>query len=181
MKRRYVFVPLGVVAMLSYGLFTGGPDVPMDDYAETGAGLIDEDKLDTLASTFGGKAIEVGKGISVAATELAVFEPTDPSVLDAGARPQRFEITVTNNSAKDIDLFSLAIVESDIAGSKEAVCLDLFDEAQGIMGVPFEPVKPGASVTFPWAMGCPGAEGADLTLTIAITDKTQVDFSGKLA
>lgn len=181
MKRRIVLIPLGAAMMLAYGLFTGGPDVPMDDYAETGGNLVPEAQLDTLASEFGGKAIEVGTGLTVSATKLKAFKASDPDSIEEGSRPQVFDITITNETPKKIDLFAVAIVETDIEGSKQAICIDIFDEAKGILGVPFEPLRSGESVTFPWAMGCPGDAGTQIDITIAITEKVQVKFSGKLA
>lgn len=180
-KQRFIWVPVGVAAMLAYGLLTGGPLVPMDDYAETSANLVPEDKLDTLESTFGGKPIEIKGGLLAAASEMKAFAPTDPSVLEPDARPQLFYLTITNNTKKALDLFNVAVVQTDIVGAADAVCTDLFDEAQGITGIPADPLEPGAKVKFPWAMGCPGAEGTKIAITIAITDKEQVKFSGQLA
>jgi hypothetical protein len=180
-KKRYILVPLGIAAMLAFGLFTGGPLVPIDDYGDVGAGVVKEDKVDTLASTFGGEPVSIKGGISVQATELKSFVPSDLGALEEGALPQLFTISITNSTKKSIDLFSVAIVKTDIDGETQAICSDIFDESQNLMGVPFEPLAAGDTVEFPWGMACPGTAGAKISVTIAITDKEQVQFDGKLA
>ena len=168
--------------MLAFGLLTGGPLVPMDDYGELGANIVDEDKPDTLSSEFGGKPVSISKGaITVETTELSSFEPTDTSAYEEGALPQLFTMTITNGTKKPLDLFSVAIVRTDIAGNTQAVCTDLFDESLGLNGVPFEPVPVGGKVDFKWGMACPGKKGSKIDVTIAITPKEEVQFTGSLA
>ncbi len=168
--------------MLAFGLLTGGPEVPMDDYGDVpGGNLKPIETLDSTSSTFGGAPVTVKGGITVETTKLKAFSPTDTTMLEKDSRPQMFEVTVTNNTAKKIDLFNIAIIKTDIEGDDQAVCIDLFDESQGLIGVPWEPLKAGDSVTFPWGIACPGAEGAEITITMAITQKDQVEFAGKLS
>lgn len=167
--------------MLAYGLLTGGPLVPMDDYGELGSNVVDEEKPDTLASEFGGDPVSIKGGITVKTTELTSFKPTDTSAYEEGALPQLFTMSVTNGTKKPLDLFSVAIVKTDIQGDTQAVCTDIFDEALGLNGVPFEPVPAGGTVDFKWGMACPGTKGAKIDVTIAITPKEEVQFAGLLA
>jgi hypothetical protein len=181
-KKRYVFVPVGIAGMLAFGLFSGGPLVSMDDYGDgLGGSLQPIETLDSTSSTFGGEPVTVKGGITVETTKLKAFSPTDTTMLEKGDRPQMFDVTITNNTPKKIDLFNLAIIKTDIEGDDQGVCSDLFDEEQGLIGVPWEPLKAGDSVTFPWGIGCPGDEGAKITITMAITQKDQVEFSGSLS
>lgn len=182
MKKRYVLVPIGIAGMLAFGLLTGGPVVPMDDYAELpGGNLKPVETLDSTTTTFGGDSVTVKGGITVQTTKLENFQPSDTSLIEKSSRPQRFEVTVTNETAKEIDLFNIAILKTDIEGDDQAVCIDLFDEEQGLVGVPWEPLKSGDSITFAWGMSCPGSAGNQITITMAITQKDQVEFIGKLA
>ena len=179
MRKAYIYTPLFIAGMLAFGLFTGGPDVPMDSAGSIRDSL--EDNLDTVDASFGGEAVSIKGGITVQVSKLKSFTPQEADLFTEGDRGQLFDITITNNGKKPLDLFLLAIVKTDISGKKQAVCLDVFQEEGGLQGVPFEPVKVGETVSFPWGMSCPGAKGTDIEVTIAITDKEQVKFVGVLA
>ena len=179
MRKAYIYTPLFIAGMLAFGLFTGGPDVPMDSSGSIRDSL--EDNLETVDASFGGEAVDIKGGITVQVSKLKSFTPEEIDLFAEGDRGQLFDITITNNGKKPLDLFLLAIVKTDIEGNKQAVCLDVFQEKGGLQGVPFEPVKVGETVTFPWGMSCPATKGTNIEVTIAITDKEQVKFVGVIA
>lgn len=104
-----------------------------------------------------------------------------PGKFAAGQLPgqinQRFNITVSNGSAADLDLATLIIKGTTTAGA----CVDIFDGDAKMDGAPQTPLAAGASISFAWGISCPGAPGDELTVVLTNNAVNVVEATGKLA
>ena len=113
--------------------------------------------------------------------EFSEFKAKDPEALGVEGRPQIMEITIENKGSAGFDLSSFIILETTLASDNSVSCFEVFESESGVTGVPQDPlIKPGASVTFKWAMVCPAPKGDDLTMTISLSDTDQATFTTKL-
>lgn len=89
----------------------------------------------------------------------------------------RFKVTVKNDGTTDLDLTALIVKGSTSGGA----CVDIFDGDNKIEGAPQDPLAPGASMNFDWALSCPGKSGSDLTVTLLNGESALIEAKGKLA
>ena len=94
-----------------------------------------------------------------------------------GQLDQKFTLSITNNSAADLDLTTLIVMGSTSAG----VCADIFDGDNAMEGAPTDPLAVGASTTFGWGLSCPGAVGDEITVALTNAGVSIVEVKGKLA
>lgn len=94
-----------------------------------------------------------------------------------GQLDQKFTLSITNNSAAELDLATLIVQGSTAAG----VCVDIFDGDNAMAGAPTDPLAVGASTTFGWGLSCPGAVGDEFTVSLTNSGVSIVEVKGKLA
>lgn len=178
---KHIAIPASILGVVAVALLTGGPRVPMD-LADPGAMLASQpqEEIEVMEGSFG-VAQEMGAGISMTISAPELFTPSDPTLLSAEGRPQLVTVTVANGGTEPLDLSLFTVVESLMGSQPDQICLDSFDEAAGVVGVPWEPVPPGEEVTFPWVIVCPTTEGDSLTLTVSLSEELQVTFTGSVA
>ena len=162
------------VAVVAGAYFSAGPRVPMEnDGAPT--------KTVASASTTPSASVVEGKwgvdnqlndGIFLNLTEPTAFKAKDPSSLGVEGLPEIFTVTVSNKGSKPLDLSTFTILDSSLASNNSLSCSDVFESASDVKGIPADPiVKVGQSVSFKWAIVCPGPKGDGLTLTVGLDDQ----------
>lgn len=104
-----------------------------------------------------------------------------PGKFAAGMLPdqtnERFNVTVENGSAAELDLSTLIVKGSTTTGE----CVDIFDGDNQMEGAPSTPLATGASITFSWGLSCPGKSGEEISVSLSDGVTTFIEVSGKLA
>lgn len=90
---------------------------------------------------------------------------------------ERFNLSVTNGSAAELDLAILIIKGSTTTGA----CVDIFDGDNQMEGAPTTPLAAGASATFSWGLSCPGKSGEDVSVILSNGTNNLISVTGKLA
>lgn len=90
---------------------------------------------------------------------------------------QRFNLTITNGSAADLDLAVLIVKGSTTTGA----CVDIFDGDNKMEGAPTTPLAAGATATFSWGLSCAGKAGEDISVVLANGETNVIEVTGKLA
>lgn len=90
---------------------------------------------------------------------------------------ERFNLSVTNGSASDLDLAILIVKGSTTTGD----CVDIFDGDNQMEGAPTSPLAPGASAKFSWGLSCPGKSGEDISVVLSNANVTLIEVTGKLS
>jgi hypothetical protein len=90
---------------------------------------------------------------------------------------ERFNVTVENGSAAELDLATLIVKGSTTTGE----CVDIFDGDNQMEGAPTTPLAPGASAKFSWGLSCPGKSGEDISVTLSNGVTNLIAVTGKLA
>jgi hypothetical protein len=90
---------------------------------------------------------------------------------------ERFNLSVTNGSAADLDLAILIVKGSTTTGA----CVDIFDGDNQMEGAPTTPLAAGATATFSWGLSCPGKSGDDISVVLANGEVNVISVTGKLA
>ena len=183
MSRWKIVVPAVLATVFAIAFFTGGPRVPMDDDNTSQLALdeiANQETPEEVKGGFGGE-IDLGNGLFLLVTEPDVFDAKDPEALGVEGRPLTMQITVSNKGTKAVDMASFAILQSAFDSDASLSCFDVFEEASGIVGLPMDTlIKPGGSVTFPWAIVCPTQQGDGLHLTFSVTGEEQVTLDAKV-
>jgi hypothetical protein len=183
LKRWHFVAPSVLASVVAIAFFSGGHSVPMDNDT-TSVAAISEKKSEPVAvikdATLG-TPIDLAGSITLTVSQLTEFKPKDPTALGVEGRPQLMDVTIENKGSTDFDLSSFIILETSLASDSSLSCLDVFEQASGVSGVPADPiVKPGKSVTFKWAISCPAPKGDDLTMTISLSDTDKAVFKTKV-
>ncbi len=177
MSRWKIVLPSVLATVFAIAFFSGGPRVPMDDDNTSQLALeeiANQDTPDEVKGGFGNE-IDLGNGLFLLVSEPDVFDPKDPEALGVEGRPLSMTITVLNKGSKELDIASFTILQSAFDSDASLSCFDVFEEASGIVGLPMDTLlKPGASITFPWAIVCPTQKGDGLHLTFSVTGEEQV-------
>jgi len=125
-----------------------------------------------------GSVVTLPDGTAFTLTKQAVFVPTKFSSGQVdGERFNSFDITVTNGTKDPLDLGILILTTTASDGQG---CVDIFDDQNGLHGAPSDPVAPGGTLTFGWAVSCPGNVGDALNVTMTTDGTTNVEVKGKL-
>jgi hypothetical protein len=90
---------------------------------------------------------------------------------------ERFNLSVTNGSAADLDLAILIVKGSTTTGD----CVDIFDGDNQMEGAPTSPLAPGASAKFSWGLSCPGKRGEDVSVVLSNGTVNLIEVTGKLS
>jgi hypothetical protein len=90
---------------------------------------------------------------------------------------ERFNLSVTNGSAAELDLATLIVKGSTTTGE----CVDIFDGDNQMEGAPTTPLAPGASTEFSWGLSCPGKNGEDISVLLSNAGLTLIEVTGKLS
>jgi hypothetical protein len=90
---------------------------------------------------------------------------------------QRFNLTITNGSAADLDLAVLMVKGSTTTGA----CVDIFDGDNTMEGAPTTPLAVGATIKFSWGLSCAGKAGEDISVILANGETNVIEVTGKLA
>ena len=90
---------------------------------------------------------------------------------------QRFNLSISNGSAADLDLATLIVKGSTTTGD----CADIFDGDNQMEGAPIEPLAPGASAKFSWGLSCAGKSGEDISVTLSNGISNLIEVTGNLA
>ena len=183
LKRWHFVLPSALITVFAIAFFSGGHSVAMDNDT-TSVAAVSEKKSEPVAENKEatlGTPISLAGSLSLTVSPLREFKPIDPTALGVEGRPQIMDITVENKGSADFDLSSFIILETSLASDSALSCLDVFEQASGVSGVPADPlVKPGKSVTFKWALSCPAPKGDDLTMTISLSDTDKATFKTKV-
>ena len=104
-----------------------------------------------------------------------------PGKFAAGALPdqtnERFNVTVENGSAADLDLTTLIVKGSTTSGD----CVDIFDGDNQMEGAPGTPLATGETAKFSWGLSCPGKSGEEISVTLSNGLANLIEVTGKLA
>lgn len=183
LKRWHFVAPSALATVVAIAFFTGGPSVPMDNDKTSASAIAEKEaqpKAEELTASLG-TPIELAGSVSLTVSEFSEFKAKDPAALGVEGRPQLMDITVKNQGSADFDLSTFIILETTLASDSALSCFDVFEADSGVSGVPLDPiVKPGASVTFKWAMVCPAPKGDALTMTISLSDTDRATFTTNL-
>lgn len=90
---------------------------------------------------------------------------------------ERFNLSVTNGSAAELDLAILIVKGSTTTGE----CVDIFDGDNQMEGAPTTPLAAGASAKFSWGLSCPGKSGEDISVVLSNANVTLIEVTGKLS
>jgi hypothetical protein len=90
---------------------------------------------------------------------------------------ERFNVTVENGSAAELDLATLIVKGSTTTGE----CVDIFDGDNQMEGAPTTPLAAGASANFSWGLSCPGKSGEDISVVLSNGTINVIEVTGKLA
>ena len=90
---------------------------------------------------------------------------------------ERFNVSVENGSATDLDLATLIVKGSTTTGD----CVDIFDGDNQMEGAPTTPLAPGASAKFSWGLSCPGKSGEEISVVLSNGTINVIEVTGKLA
>lgn len=94
-----------------------------------------------------------------------------------GYKNERFDLTVVNNSGKELDLATLIVKGSTSSGE----CVDIFDGDNQMEGAPITPLAAGATAKFSWGLSCPGKGGEEISVSLSNGITNLIEVSGKLA
>jgi hypothetical protein len=104
-----------------------------------------------------------------------------PGKFAAGMLPdqtnERFNVTVENGSAADLDLTTLIVKGSTTSGD----CVDIFDGDNQMEGAPGTPLATGETAKFSWGLSCPGKSGEEISVTLSNGLANLIEVIGKLA
>lgn len=116
--------------------------------------------------------------VSYTLTSPASFTPGKfASGMLPGYKNERFDLTVINNSGKDLDLATLIVKGSTSSGE----CVDIFDGDNQMEGAPTTPLATGATAKFSWGLSCNGKNGDDLSVVLTNGVTALIEVTGKVA
>lgn len=122
-------------------------------------------EAEVTATTGFGSPLELGSDVVVTFAENVLFTPgAYASNYQKGMVTNKFDVTIENKGAKELDLTTIAIT----AASGDNTCVDILDGDNGIDGAPTDPIAAGASSTFTYGVGCISKVGSPLELSVSI-------------
>jgi len=146
--------------------------------AESKQELVEEPTVEVQASGGFDNAITTPDGNSFTLSSPSTFTPGKfASGHVPGQSFNKFAVTVKNNGSAALELYAL-IVKGTTSGGE---CVDIFDGDNKIDGAPQEPLAAGQSLTFNWALSCPGKSGEDLSVVLLNGETALIEAKGKLA
>jgi hypothetical protein len=149
-------------------------EAPTEDKQE----LVEEPVQEAQASGGFDSEIKLPTGESYVLASPSKFVPGKfASGQVIGQSYYRFDVTVNNGGSADLDLAVLIVQGSTPSG----VCVDIFDGDNNINGAPTEPLAAGKSLTFGWALSCPGNAGDELAVKLLSGETALIEAKGKLS
>ncbi|MFZ9100074.1 MAG: hypothetical protein ACO20U_01870 [Candidatus Planktophila sp.] len=116
--------------------------------------------------------------VSYTLTSPASFTPGKfASGMLPGYKNERFDVTVVNNSGKELDLATLIVKGSTTSGE----CVDIFDGDNQMEGAPITPLANGATAKFSWGLSCNGKSGDELSVVLTNGTSALIEVTGKVA
>lgn len=116
--------------------------------------------------------------VSYTLTSPATFTPGKfASGMLQGNKNERFDLTIVNNSGKDLDLATLIVRGTTSTGD----CVDIFDGDNQMEGAPTTPLASGATAQFSWGLSCSGKSGDNLSVTLTNGLTSLIEVTGKVA
>jgi hypothetical protein len=156
----------------------GGESDSVTTTAEEGQALVEV--VEEAAQASGGFDAPVVTPDKVSYT-LSTPASFTPGKFASGMLPgqinERFNVTVQNGSAAELDLATLIVKGSTTTGD----CVDIFDGDNQMEGAPIEPLAPGASAKFSWGLSCAGKSGEDISVVLSNGVTNLIEVAGKLA
>lgn len=169
------FAPVGITLALALTLTACGGDevAQVDDQT-----LVTEVEEEVQASGGFDAPVVTPDKVSYTLSSPAKFTP---GKFASGMLPdqvnQRFNLTVSNGSAADLDLGVLIVKGSTTTGA----CVDIFDGDNQMEGAPTTPLAAGANATFSWGLSCPGKVGEELSVILVNGETNVIEVTGKLS
>jgi hypothetical protein len=156
----------------------GGESDSVTTTAEEGQALVEVVEEAVQASGGFDAPVVTPDKVSYTLSSPASFTPGKfASGMLPGQINERFDVTVENGSAADLDLATLIIKGSTTTGD----CVDIFDGDNQMEGAPATPLAAGASASFSWGLSCPGKSGEDISVTLSNGISNLIEVTGKLA
>lgn len=156
----------------------GGESDSVTTTAEEGQALVEVVEEAVQASGGFDAPVVTPDKVSYTLSSPASFTPGKfASGMLPGQINERFDVTVENRSAADLDLATLIIKGSTTTGD----CVDIFDGDNQMEGAPATPLAAGASASFSWGLSCPGKSGEDISVTLSNGISNLIEVTGKLA
>lgn len=163
--------------MISTLTACGGSD-KADAPTEQKQELVEAPQQEAQASGGFDSEIKLPTGESYILSSPAKFTPGKfASGIIPGQSNYRFEVTAKNGGTADLDLAVLIVQGSTSSGA----CVDVFDGDNNIGGAPTEPLAAGKSLTFTWALSCPGKAGDELSVTLLSGETALIEAKGTLS
>ena len=163
--------------MISTLTACGGSD-KADAPTEQKQELVEAPQQEAQASGGFDSEIKLPTGESYILSSPAKFTPGKfASGIIPGQSNYRFEVTAKNGGTADLDLAVLIVQGSTSSGA----CVDVFDGDNNIGGAPTEPLAAGKSLTFTWALSCPGKVGDELSVTLLSGETALIEAKGTLS
>ncbi len=169
------FVPAGIALALALTLTACGGDevAQVDDQS-----LVTEVEEAPQASGGFDSPVVTQDKVSYTLSSPAGFTPGKfASGMLPGQINERFNVTVENGSAADLDLATLIVKGSTTTGD----CVDIFDGDNQMEGAPTTPLAPGATAKFSWGLACNGKSGDDLSVLLTNGVDSLIEVTGKIA
>ena len=146
--------------------------------AEEKQELVEAPQQEAQASGGFDSEIKLPTGESYILSSPSKFTPGKfASGIVPGQSNYRFEVTAKNGGTADLDLAILIVQGSTSSGA----CVDVFDGDNNIGGAPIDPLAAGKSLTFTWALSCPGKAGDELSVTLLSGDTALIEAKGTLS
>jgi hypothetical protein len=156
----------------------GGGSDSVTTTAEEGQALVEVVEEAPQASGGFDAPVVTPDKVSYTLSSPASFTPGKfASGMLPGQINERFNVTVENGSAADLDLATLIVKGSTTTGE----CVDIFDGDNQMEGAPTTPLAAGASANFSWGLSCPGKSGEDISVILSNGTINVIEVTGKLA
>ena len=156
----------------------GGESDSVTTTAEEGQALVEVVEEAPQASGGFDAPVVTPDKVSYTLSSPASFTPGKfASGMLPGQINERFNVTVENGSAADLDLATLIVKGSTTTGE----CVDIFDGDNQMEGAPTTPLAAGASAKFSWGLSCAGKSGEDISVILSNGTVNLIEVTGKLA
>lgn len=183
-SKKIAFISLMALASLLLSSCGGGSSSNSSSNTSTSTeggskeDLVNDPKVEAQASGGFDNAITTPDGSSFTLSSPTTFTPGKfASGQVPGQTFNRFTVTVKNGGSSPLELYAL-IVKGSTSGGE---CVDIFDGDNKIDGAPQDALAAGTSLSFNWALSCPGKSGADLKVVLLNGETGLIEAKGKLA
>ena len=176
MKKKWLIPVLS--SLLALGLSGCGGSDKAEGPSEQKQELVEAPVQEVQASGGFDSEIKLPTGESYVLSSPSKFTPGKfASGVVVGQSNYIFNVTTKNGGTADLDLAVLIVQGSTSSGA----CVDVFDGDNNINGAPTEPLASGKSLTFGWALSCPGKAGDELSVKLLSGETALIEAKGKLS